>query len=472
MLVVEKGPPQSQDGPLPLWSTSVLDRESGKTFSPFLGEGVGGSSQVYGMVLELPEASDFQDGGGAWPGSLEHWMPEFEKAIALFSGTPSRGHEEFGPLLAGLERGGLMCKPLVLAHRNPSECDYCQSRRCRKQCRVDGYNGPLSGAIRTGNAFVLAGFEARVLLHRDGKVHEVRGISRAGVEAGLRAESFVLAAGALKSPLLLMSARNSGPGAGFERLDAVGKYLMRHLVDLYTLQWPEWRNLDPAVRRRLCHAKAWGCDSLYQCDGERFGTVQSFGSLPDFDLVWRELREQSRALHALPFLKPLVRRIADSMFRYPVAASIFEDSPHAGNRVAPGPCDGQIEVRYRIQAEDRVRLERFRRRLKTAFGDHLVRFLPQAHDNSRLAHACGTCRMGRDPKSSVTDEWGKVHEAENLWVADSSVFPSSTGKNPSLLIAAHSLRLAERLTGTPCPAAQSDPSQPGSRESVRADHPD
>jgi choline dehydrogenase-like flavoprotein len=60
-------------------------------------------------------------------------------------------------------------------------------------------------------------------------------------------------------------------------------------------------------------------------------------------------------------------------------------------------------------------------------------------------HHMGTTRMGDDPKSSVTDADGKVHGIGNLWVAGSSLFPTSSWANPTLTIAALALRSAGRI---------------------------
>ena len=60
-------------------------------------------------------------------------------------------------------------------------------------------------------------------------------------------------------------------------------------------------------------------------------------------------------------------------------------------------------------------------------------------------HPCGTLRSGTDPRKSVVDENGRAHEIENLYVADASFFPTSTGVNPSLTIAANALRIANQM---------------------------
>jgi choline dehydrogenase-like flavoprotein len=73
------------------------------------------------------------------------------------------------------------------------------------------------------------------------------------------------------------------------------------------------------------------------------------------------------------------------------------------------------------------------------------RFIGEADNNQRIAHACGTCRFGDDPRTSVLDRSCRAHGLENLYVVDSSFFPTSGGTNPSLTIAANALRVAEML---------------------------
>ena len=63
------------------------------------------------------------------------------------------------------------------------------------------------------------------------------------------------------------------------------------------------------------------------------------------------------------------------------------------------------------------------------------------------AHIMGTARMGEDPDTSVVDPWGRVHDLDNVYVADGSVFVSGGGFNPTLTIMALSLRMARHLAG-------------------------
>jgi choline dehydrogenase-like flavoprotein len=51
--------------------------------------------------------------------------------------------------------------------------------------------------------------------------------------------------------------------------------------------------------------------------------------------------------------------------------------------------------------------------------------------------------MGSDPAVSVVDSDLRAHDLANLWIVDSSPFPSSAAVNPALTVAALALRLAE-----------------------------
>jgi choline dehydrogenase-like flavoprotein len=61
------------------------------------------------------------------------------------------------------------------------------------------------------------------------------------------------------------------------------------------------------------------------------------------------------------------------------------------------------------------------------------------------AHIMGTTIMDDDPVNSVVDRWGRTHDVPNLWIAGSSVFATSATSNPTLTIAALTLRMAHAI---------------------------
>ena len=64
-----------------------------------------------------------------------------------------------------------------------------------------------------------------------------------------------------------------------------------------------------------------------------------------------------------------------------------------------------------------------------------------------VAHQNGTIRFGPDPATAPLDLDCRLHELDNLYVADSSFFVSSTAVNPTLTIIANALRVAEVVAG-------------------------
>jgi choline dehydrogenase-like flavoprotein len=60
-------------------------------------------------------------------------------------------------------------------------------------------------------------------------------------------------------------------------------------------------------------------------------------------------------------------------------------------------------------------------------------------------HQAGTCRMGNDPHTSVVDRDCRVHDVENLFIADGSVHVTNGGFNPVLTIMANAYRVGEHI---------------------------
>src|SRR5207247_9292844 len=61
------------------------------------------------------------------------------------------------------------------------------------------------------------------------------------------------------------------------------------------------------------------------------------------------------------------------------------------------------------------------------------------------AHQAGTCRFGDDPATSVLNRDCRAHEVDNLYVVDTSFFPSIGAVNPALTAMANALRVGDHL---------------------------
>jgi choline dehydrogenase-like flavoprotein len=60
-------------------------------------------------------------------------------------------------------------------------------------------------------------------------------------------------------------------------------------------------------------------------------------------------------------------------------------------------------------------------------------------------HQVGTCRMGRDPRTSAVDGDGRMHDVPDVYVVDGSTWPTLPEKNPTLTMMAIAMRAGDRL---------------------------
>ena len=80
--------------------------------------------------------------------------------------------------------------------------------------------------------------------------------------------------------------------------------------------------------------------------------------------------------------------------------------------------------------------------------DHLIprtTYLKNEIPIAGVAHQAGTVRFGADPATSALDPTCKAHELDNLYVVDTSFFPSIGAVNPALTAIANALRVGDHL---------------------------
>jgi choline dehydrogenase-like flavoprotein len=254
-----------------------------------------------------------------------------------------------------------------------------------------------------------------------------------------------LAAGALATPVLLFNSRSGDWPRGLANgSDWVGRNLMRHLLDPIEI-WPEADSKTTAANKQI------GLNDFYFYEGQKYGTVQSFGPVPPVEWLTNRPGWRSRALR---LMSPAVRQIyARILTGGLVLAAMTEDLPYLDNRVLPSDrlsLDGRqrLRIQYRLHASEIERRATFLRQLKEVFQPFRSMSLVSGEGNTNLGHVCGTCRFGTDPKTSVLDPQNRAHEVDNLYVVDTSFFPSSAGLNPSLTVAANALRVAAHINQT------------------------
>jgi choline dehydrogenase-like flavoprotein len=448
----------------------ILDRSDrrSKPFIPFIGSGIGGSSALYGMALERFFPADFvprrnhpgaygTDLPESWPISYQDLEPYYARAEALYRVrgeadplrneapgqllTPSPmpgGQQELFDFLAGR---GLHPYRLHMACEYVATCQLCQGYLCKQGCKNDSARICLEPALTQYGATLLDECQIVSLQASDTRVTGVNCI-RKGRQFSVQGKMVVLAAGALHTPAILLASKSSQWPLGLANTSGfVGRCMMRHYVDLYVMK----RNRSDGNAD-----KTIAFNDFYQMGDEKLGSVQSFGQLPPAALLAENLCSDIRngpapwLLGPFNLLKPLVTAFLHRLSeRGVVLASLMEDLPYYENHVSLE--EGQLAFQYRIRPYDKERIKAMRALLRNALGPRRPMLIKQAENNERIAHVCGTCRMGTDKADSVLDPDCRAHDIDNLYIVDASFFPSSGGSNPALTIAANALRVAERI---------------------------
>ncbi|ORV83862.1 glucose-methanol-choline oxidoreductase [Mycobacterium interjectum] len=440
-----------------------------KRFVPFIGAGTGGSSALYGMVCERFFAQDFtprqnfRDPGEstvpeAWPityDQMSPWYAEAEKLLGV-RGAPDPLRPEAAavglppappfspdnqPLVNYLTGRGLHPYHLPMACDYTDACATCQTYLCARSCKNDAARNGVQPAVAEHGAHLLT--ECRVVRLEADRTHVTEVIAQQHSDMlALKAKVVVLAAGALATPVLLLNSRSGDWPRGLANgSDHVGRNLMRHLLDPIEV-WPHPNHKTTAANKEI------GLNDFYFWEGQKYGTLQSFGAIPPMQWLTNRPGWRGKALRAM---SPAVRQIYTRFFTGGlVLAAMTEDLPYLDNRVLPSDrpsLDGRqrLRMQYRLHPSEIERRAVFLRQIKEVLKPFRHMLVGSGEANANLGHVCGTCRFGTDPKTSVLNSHNRAHEVDNLYVVDTSFFPSSAGLNPSLTVAANALRVAEHV---------------------------
>ena len=442
------------------------DRE----FVPYTHYNVGGNTKFWGSVLYRLRREDFQaiqhaDGvSPAWPIDYETLEPYYERAERLyhvhgengpdptepprkpFPYPPVEHQEKMALVVEELRRLGLHPSPLPLGLVRPLEpggcilCDTCNSFPCRISAKSDAEVCGIRPALDARNVELWTNaFARRLILDAAGRKVEAIDVERGGETLRVNASLVVVSCGAVNSAALLLRSRSDAHPNGLANSSGlVGRRYMAHLVTMMSAISP-WSTNSTVFQKTVAIN-----DFYLPSTRARYplGQIQSQGRLHPVML----------ANGAPPTLRKNAARVPLSVYKqFWTSRSMdwlvmSEDLPVNDNRVTVEP-DGRIRVRYRpnnLKAHDQLvkKTKRILRKLGLwfPFGASL--------GASNTTHQCGTLCFGADPRSSVLDPWCRAHDVPNLFVVDSSFFPSSAAVNPGLTIVAQALRVADHIKDT------------------------
>ena len=268
-----------------------------------------------------------------------------------------------------------------------------------------------------------------------------------GREQRQKAEIVVLACNGIGTPrVLLNSASPRFPDGLANRSGLVGKNLMFHPYGLVTGIFPS--ALEGYKGPTGCSIIS---QEFYETDRSR-GFARGYS----FEMI-RGMGPVGTALFAMgsgrvPWGAGHHDAYAQVWDRTAGMVAICEDLPEECNRVTLDPelvdSDGipAPKIHYRLGENSQKMLDhavaRGREVLEAAGAKETVADAPLLPAGW---HLMGTARMGRDPETSVVNEWGRCHDVKNLFIVDGSIFVTAAAVNPTNTIQALALYIGDAI---------------------------
>jgi len=445
----------------------------GKPFQPQVHYCVGGATKLYGAALYRFRKEDFGElrhHGGispAWPISYEEMEPYYTKAEQLYQVHGARGEDPTEPptsapypfpavthepriqelsdsfAAAGLHPFHAPCGVLLdesnMPHSACVRCSTCDGFPCLVHAKSDAEVLGVRPALEHPNVTLLTNATAvKLATNPAGTAVTEVVVERDGAQETYSADIVVVSAGAANTAkLLLSSAGEKHPNGLANGSDQVGRNYMFHNSQAVLAISKE---PNPTVFQ-----KTLGVNDYY------FASEAWEFPMGNIQMVGKSVAEMYRGE------KPLMTKLAPTFTLNEIAGHAIdfwlstEDLPQPENRVSVDS-EGRLTLAYRsTNDEARDRLFKQLRSLLGHLGMHEHHLIPRwAYLENKIpvagvAHQAGTCRFGTDPADSVLNTDCRAHELDNLYVVDTSFFPSISAVNPALTAMANAVRVGEHL---------------------------
>lgn len=447
---------------------------SGEPFEWVRVRAVGGKSLFWAGVVPRFGPDEFQpkdDFDTRWPIRYEDVAPWYDRVEELIGVTstvsvvgafplnrglpplrPKCAEVELSRAAEGLSRG-LKVLPvpkaiLTRSHRGRPPCHYCGPcwLGCDSGSKFDSLRVFVEAAEATGRLTLLTGARVRSIeLDRDGRARSAHYYDvRDRTWREVRARAFVLAAGAIESAQILLNSRIANSSG------LVGCYLSEHLYAAVDGFLPRLMG-RPVTNEDGNGAHVFIPDLTAGWRGTKFirgYQIHPTGGIPETTLVGKRL----------PGFGPEWKKAVRDYYTAGVSV-LFQGEvlPYRNNRIevdeALADDAGIPGVRFHYGWHDNERamfadmMEVGQDILRAAGAEFVPPREPRPLHYGHSIHYVGTARMGADPRTSVTDPWGRTHDVPNLSIHDGAVFATAGNQNPTLTILALAMRASERLAG-------------------------
>ncbi len=446
---------------------------AGAAFQPQVHYFVGGATKMYGAALYRLRPQDFGelkhvDGvSPAWPVSYDDFEPYYTKAEWLYQVHGNHGEDPIEghwskqypwPAVSHEPRIQQLSDDLASAGYTPFHapcgilldeanrpmstcirCTWCDGYPCLVHAKSDAETMAVRPVLGMQNVTLKVRSQV-VKLETDPSGRTVTGVvvDHDGERETYTADIVSVSAGATNSArILLASANDKHPNGLANGSDQVGRNYMFHNSKAMVALSKEPN--DTTFQKTL------GVNDFY------FGTDDYEWPIGQIQMVGKSNAE------AMKGEEPALTKLAphwslEDTARHAVDLWLTtEDIPDPNNRVTLDD-DGNVHLAYTSNNDEEA--DRLYHEVKevlnhVGMSDHHVLhknfYMHMSVPIAGVAHQVGTCRFGHDPADSVLDENCKAHELDNLYVVDTSFFPSIGAVNPALTAMANAIRVGEHL---------------------------
>jgi choline dehydrogenase-like flavoprotein len=451
-----------------------FDRD-GKPFQPQVHYFVGGATKLYGAALYRLRPQDFGEikhASGispAWPLSYDDFEPWYSKAEQLYQvhgnggEDPTEGHRSqpypwpavshearIQQIFDDLAKGGYHpfhapCGIMLDEARRPMStcirCTWCDGYPCLVHAKSDAEVIAVRPLLGRDNVTLLTGAEV-TRLETDGSGRQVTGVvvSCDGNREVYRGDIVAVSAGAANSAkLLLNSASDAHPHGLANGSDQVGRNYTFHNCKAIVALSKE--------KNDTVFQKTLGINDFY------LGSKDYQWPMGNIQMIGKSNAEAMRGEQPEKTMFAPGWTLADVAEHAVDFWLTTEDLPVPENRVTTDK-DGNVHLTYTSTNDEEA--DRLYAELKKILNHtgmaahHVLRknfYMDMSIPVAGCAHQAGTCRFGTDPATSVLDVNCKAHELDNLYVVDTSFFPSIGAVNPALTAIANALRVGEHILG-------------------------
>lgn len=452
---------------------AIIDQKKGKLKPDWPYDTVGGMSTFYGAAALRMREDDFEgpplpgtdkkDTSAAWPIDYKSLSSYYDEAEQMLNVAGIKGEDIIEPkrkkefpqappeklskpsklITDAAKELGLhpFHIPLAINFSNSNSeqkcilCSTCDHYICKLEAKNDVAVKILPDAIKNG-ATLLPNTRAIKINITKNRVVSIDLINQISREIStIKAKNIIVSCGALSTPHLLIA-------SGIDKIDKsgslIGKYLMRHINSIVSGAFPFKTNPDKMFQKQIAIP-----DFYYGDKKKKNILLGNWGIIQDVSSFGKGLIK----LNA-PFG---LKNAAAFLSEYSInLLCIAEDIPQLSNRVYADWNQKDIfgmpslKVYHRYDQRDNAVINALSKEAKKILkkaGAKLFYTIPI----ETFSHAFGSCRFGKDRSASVLDEDCRVWGLKNLYVLDASFMPSGGSVNPSLTIAANSLRVSEML---------------------------